>query len=48
MILTKPQCKLLWKLFLMVRELMPAGEVNNRRLTEWAAKFQELKAQDGD
>jgi hypothetical protein len=48
MTMTKQQRQLLWELFLMVRELQPPGEVTNRRLTEWAQRFQELKAQDGD
>jgi hypothetical protein len=35
---------LVWELFLMVRELMPASEANFRRQQEWAARFHELEA----
>jgi hypothetical protein len=34
---------LVWELFLMVRELMPASETNSRRQQEWAARFHELE-----
>jgi hypothetical protein len=34
---------LVWELFLMVRELMPASEVATRRQQEWAARFHELE-----
>jgi hypothetical protein len=34
---------LLWELFLMVRELMPASELATRRQQEWAARFHELE-----
>ena len=43
MILTKPQRRLVWELFLMVREVMPTNEATNRRLTEFARKFQEYE-----
>ena len=47
--MTKQQRKLLWELFLMVREVMPA---NDRRLAEWAQRFhereRELEASDAD
>ena len=31
--------KLIWELFLFVRELVPATEDNTKRLTEWARVF---------
>ena len=31
--------KLIWELFLFVRDLVPATEDNTRRLTEWARTF---------
>jgi hypothetical protein len=34
---------LVWELFLMVRELMPASEAATRRQQEWAARFHELE-----
>jgi hypothetical protein len=34
---------LVWELFLMVRELMPASESATRRQQEWAARFHELE-----
>jgi hypothetical protein len=30
---------LLWRLFEMVKELMPASEANAKRFAEWAAEF---------
>jgi len=35
--------KLIWELFLFVRELMPATADNTRRLAEWAAHFHEME-----
>jgi len=47
--MTKQQRKLLFELFLMVRDLMPA---NDRRLAEWAQRFHErerdLEASDAN
>jgi hypothetical protein len=37
---------LVWELFLMVRELMPASEGNTRRQQEWAARFHGLDVAD--
>ena len=35
--------RLIWELFLMVRELMPATAENTRRHNEWAVMFHEME-----
>jgi hypothetical protein len=51
MMLTKPQRQLVWKLFQMVREVLPVTADNARWANEWAARFQEHEREleaDGD
>jgi hypothetical protein len=36
--------RLLWRLFEMVKEVMPATEANAKRFAEWAAEFAERDA----
>jgi hypothetical protein len=39
---------LVWELFLMLREVMPATEANTKRQHEWAARFHELEMAPAD
>ena len=39
--------KLIWELFLWLREVMPPTADNTRRQTEWAARFHEMEAAPG-
>ena len=38
--------KLIWELFLFVRELMPVTEDNTRRQNEWATLFHQMEHLD--
>jgi hypothetical protein len=40
--------KLIWELFLMVRELMPVTAENARRFGDWAARFHEIAVLPGE
>jgi hypothetical protein len=40
--------KLIWELFLMVKELMPVTAENARRFGDWAARFHELAVLPGE
>ena len=40
--------RLIWELFEMVRELMPATAANTERFQRWSAKFHEMELGGGD